>query len=45
MKSLVFYFSRTGENCVNWKIEIIEKGYTKILVQKIAKKLSLIFSN
>ena len=39
MKSLVVYFSRTGENSVNGKIEIIEKGYTEIIAQKIAKKL------
>lgn len=38
MKSLVVYFSRAGENSVNGKIEIIEKGYTEILAQKIAKK-------
>lgn len=38
MKSLVVYFSRTGENSVRGKIEIIEKGYTEIVAQKIAKK-------
>lgn len=38
MKSLVVYFSRTGENSINGKIEIIEKGFTEILAQKIAKK-------
>ena len=37
MKSLVVYFSRTGENSVNGKIEVIEKGYTEILALKIAK--------
>ena len=36
MKSLVVYFSRTGENSVNGKIEVIEKGYTEILAEKIA---------
>lgn len=38
MKSLVVYFSRAGENSVNGNIEIIEKGYTEIIAQKIAKK-------
>jgi len=38
MKSLVVYFSRAGENSVNGKIEIIEKGYTEIVAQKLAKK-------
>lgn len=38
MKSLVVYFSRAGENSVNGKIEMIEKGYTEIVAQKIAKK-------
>jgi len=37
MKSLVVYFSRVGENSVNGKIEVIEKGYTEIVAQKIAK--------
>jgi len=37
MKSLVVYFSRTGENSVGGKIEVIEKGYTEIVAQKIAK--------
>jgi len=37
MKSLVVYFSRAGENSVNGNIEVIEKGYTEILAQKIAK--------
>jgi len=38
MKSLVVYFSRAGENSVNGNIEIITKGYTEIVAQKIAKK-------
>lgn len=38
MKSLVVYFSRAGENSVNGNIEMIEKGYTEILAQMIAKK-------
>lgn len=37
MKSLVVYFSRAGENSVNGKIEVIEKGYTEVLAQRIAK--------
>ena len=37
MKSLVVYFSRIGENSVNGQIEVIEKGYTEILAEKIAK--------
>ena len=36
MKSLVVYFSRTGENSVGGKIEIINKGYTEIVAEKIA---------
>ncbi len=36
MKSLVVYFSRAGENSVNGKIEVIEKGYTEIVAEKIA---------
>ena len=38
MKSLVVYFSRAGENSVNGKIEVIEKGYTEIVAKKISKK-------
>ena len=37
MKSLIVYFSRIGENSVNGAIEVIEKGYTEILAEKIAK--------
>ena len=37
MKKLVVYFSRTGENSVNGKIEVIEVGYTEIVARKIAK--------
>ena len=36
MKTLIVYFSRTGENSVNGKIEIIKKGYTEIVAEKIA---------
>ena len=37
MKKLIVYFSRTGENSVNGEIEIIEKGYTEIIAEKIQK--------
>ena len=37
MKKLIVYFSRVGENSVNGRIEVIEKGYTEILAEKIAK--------
>ncbi len=37
MKKLIVYFSRTGENSVNGQIEVIEKGYTEVLAEKIAK--------
>ena len=36
MKTLVAYFSRAGENSVRGEIEIIEKGFTKIVAEKIA---------
>ena len=36
MKKLVVYFSRVGENSVNGRIEIIKKGFTEILAEKIA---------
>ena len=36
MKKLVVYFSRVGENSVNGNIEIIKKGFTEILAEKIA---------
>ena len=39
MRSLVVYFSRTGENSVNGRIEVIEKGYTEIIAEKIQKAL------
>ena len=38
MKQLVVYFSRVGENSVNGQIEIIKKGFTEILAEKIAAK-------
>ena len=37
MKTLIVYFSRTGENSVNGEIEIIEKGFTEIVAEKITK--------
>ena len=36
MKQLIVYFSRIGENSVDGKIEIIKKGFTEILAEKIA---------
>jgi len=38
MKTLIVYFSRTGENSVNGEIEIITKGFTEVVAEKIAKK-------
>lgn len=35
MKALVVYFSRTGENIVRDEREIIEKGFTEIVAEKI----------
>lgn len=40
MKTLVVYFSRVGENSVRGEIEIIKKGYTEIVAEKIAKKVN-----
>ena len=36
MKRLVVYFSRTGQNSVDGDIEVINKGFTEILAEKIA---------
>ena len=36
MKKLIVYFSRVGENSVNGEIEIINKGFTEILAEKIS---------
>lgn len=36
MKTLVVYFSRTGENSVRGEIEYINKGFTEIVAEKIA---------
>lgn len=38
MKTLVVYFSRTGENSVNGELEIITKGFTETLAEKISAK-------
>ncbi len=37
MKTLIVYFSRTGENSVNGEMEFIPKGFTEIVAEKIAK--------
>ena len=36
MKALIVYFSRIGENSVGGKLEVISKGYTEIVAEKIA---------
>lgn len=36
MKTLIVYFSRTGENSVNGEMEYISKGFTEIVAEKIA---------
>lgn len=38
MKTLVVYFSRIGENSVNGEVEIITKGFTEVVAEKIALK-------
>lgn len=38
MKTLIVYFSRTGENSVNGEMEYISKGFTEIVAEKIAAK-------
>ena len=38
MKTLIVYFSRTGENSVNGEMQIITKGFTEIVAEKIAAK-------
>jgi len=40
MKALVVYFSYAGENNVNGNIEIINKGFTEIVAEKIAKYMN-----
>lgn len=37
MASLIVYFSRAGENIVGEKREIIQKGFTEIVAEKIQK--------
>lgn len=37
MKKLVVYFSRIGENMVQGEIEIIKKGFTEIVAEKISQ--------
>ena len=37
MKSIVIYFSKSGENSVNGDIKFLEVGNTEILAKKIAK--------
>lgn len=38
MKTLIVYFSRTGENSVKGEIEVIKKGFTEIVAEKIQEK-------
>ena len=38
MKTLIVYFSRVGENSVNGEMEVITKGFTEIVAEKIASK-------
>ena len=40
MKTLVVYFSRTGENSVDGYLKVIDKGFTEIVAEKIAKKVN-----
>ena len=37
MKTLIVYFSRTGENSVGGEMEYISKGFTEIVAEKIQK--------
>ena len=37
MKALIVYFSRAGENIVGDEREIVEKGFTEIVAEKIQK--------
>ena len=39
MKQLVVYFSRVGENSLNGEKQIINKGFTEILAEKISAAL------
>ena len=38
MKTLVVYFSRIGENSVNGETQVITKGFTEVIAEKIAKQ-------
>ena len=38
MKPLVVYFSRVGENSVNGQTQVIKKGFTEILAEKISQE-------
>lgn len=38
MKTLIVYFSRVGENSVNGELEVISKGSTEIVAEKIAMR-------
>lgn len=40
MKQLVVYFSRVGENSLNGEKQIINKGFTEILAEKISQSLN-----
>ena len=40
MKQLVVYFSRVGENSVNGQTQVIKKGFTEILAEKISQEKS-----
>ena len=40
MKQLVVYFSRVGENSVNGQTQVIKKGFTEILAEKISQEES-----
>ena len=37
MKTLVVYFSRIGENSVNGQTQVIKKGFTEVLAEKISQ--------
>ena len=42
MKQLVVYFSRVGENSVNGQTQVIKKGFTEILAEKISHVVFLV---
>ena len=37
MSSIVIYFSRAGENVVNFELKVLSKGHTEIVAEKIAR--------